>query len=65
MTQKSRGKRKLSDQQVIEIVEKFKQGLKRSVLAREYGVAHGSVSSIVYGKTYRWLTGIAPTPVAA
>lgn len=66
---KSRGKRVLSNEQVLAIVAGFNAGAKMSVLARENSVTHPTVSAIIKGRTYVWLTGIgqpaAPAPVEA
>jgi hypothetical protein len=66
---KSRGKRKLTDAQVLEIVERYNDnGVKAAQLAREYGVSHPTISAIVKGRTYVWLTKIgmpAPEPELA
>ena len=55
---KSRGVRKLSDAQVLDIVARWRNGAKQSHLAKEYGVANPSIAAIVHGRTYVWLTGI-------
>lgn len=58
---KSRGKRKLTDSQVLAIVAAYNSGDKSNTmtkLATEYGVSPPTVSAIVNGRTYVWLTGI-------
>lgn len=55
---KSRGVRKLDDSQVLDIVARWTKGAKQSHLAKEYGVANPTISAIVHGRTYVWLTGI-------
>lgn len=55
---KSRGNRKLTDEQVINIVERQRAGERQADLAREHNVTSATVSSIMCGKTYVWLTGI-------
>ncbi len=58
---KSRGKRKLTDEQVLNIVASYvprKVTLKS--FAEKYGVSLATISSIVKGRSYSWLTGIAP-----
>jgi hypothetical protein len=55
---KSRGKRKLTNEQVLAIVARVAAGEKAAHLAKEYGVSHPSVSAILNGRTYVWLTGI-------
>lgn len=56
---KSRGKRKLTDEQVIDIVTRYQAGAKQAHLAKEHGVTSPTISSIVHGRTYVWLTGIS------
>ncbi len=65
VVRKSRGKRKLTDAQVLDIVKRYTEGVKRGALATAYGVAHGTVTAIVNGKTYSWLTGIGGPKLAA
>ncbi len=61
---KSRGKRKLTNAQVLEIVARSGNGEKPSKLAKEYGVSHPSISAILKGRTYVWLTKIgAPVEI--
>lgn len=56
---KSRGKRKLTDAQVVAIVSAYQAGGNTMTkLAAEYGVSAPTVSAIVNGRTYVWLTGI-------
>ena len=55
---KSRGKRKLTDAQVLAIVSRYNSNEKQAHLAKEYGVTSPTVSAIVHGRTYVWLTGI-------
>lgn len=56
---KSRGKRKLTDAQVVAIVSAYQAGGNTMTkLAAEYGVSPPTVSAIVNGRTYVWLTGI-------
>jgi predicted DNA binding protein len=56
---KSRGKRKLTDAQVLAIVAAYQAGgITMTALAAEYGVSAPTVSSIVNGRTYVWLTRI-------
>lgn len=68
---KSRGKRKLADEQVAYIASAYKgrgKGPTMAALAAEYGIATGTVSAILKGRTYAWLTGIgveAPLAQAA
>lgn len=56
---KSRGKRKLTDAQVVAIVAAYQAGgVTMTALAVEHGVSTPTVSAIVNGRTYTWLTGI-------
>lgn len=55
---KSRGARKLTDAQVLSIVGAFNSGVTMAQLARDNTVSHGTISAIVKGRTYVWLTGI-------
>jgi uncharacterized membrane protein len=56
---KSRGKRKLTDAQVLDIVRLSAGGMTQVNLAKDFGVSTPTISSIVRGRTYGWLTGIA------
>jgi len=66
---KSRGKRKLTDDQVLAIVAAYRAGgVTMTSLAKQFEVATPTISSIVNGRTYVWLTKIglaAPAEVAA
>lgn len=58
---KSRGPRKLNDTQVQNIVATYKgrgKGPSMKAVAEQFSVSIGTVSSIIRGKTYAWLTGI-------
>ena len=55
---KSRGARKLTNEQVLSIVSAHGSGVKMAELARIHGVSNGTISAIVKGRTYVWLTGI-------
>lgn len=56
---KSRGKRKLTDDQVLAIVAAYKAGgVTMTNLGKQFEVAAPTISSIVNGRTYGWLTGI-------
>jgi len=64
---KSRGKRKLTDDQVLAIVAAYgggNNGKTMAAIAAEYGVANPTISSIVNGRTYSWLTKIGLEPLA-
>jgi hypothetical protein len=65
---KSRGKRKLVDEQVMAIVSLYKGRGKGNPtmkdIAAQFSVSIGTISAIVAGRTYAWLTGISG-PVAA
>lgn len=65
---KSRGKRKLTDDQVLAIVAAYSAGgVTMTNLAKQFEVSAPTVSSIVGGRTYVWLTKIglaAPAEVA-
>lgn len=65
---RSRGKRKLTDAQVLEIVERYRAGgITQSKLGAEYGIKGPSVAAIMTGKSYAWLTRIGvedPAPLA-
>jgi hypothetical protein len=50
--------RKLTDAQVMEIIELRESGLTLAKLAKQFGVSSTTISSIVRGKTYSWLTGV-------
>lgn len=56
---KSRGKRKLTDEQVLAIVTTYTAGgITMTNLAKLYEISAPTVSSIVNGRTYSWLTRI-------
>lgn len=56
---KSRGKRKLTDAQVLSIVAKYGVGdVTMKTLAAENSVTTATISAIIHGRTYIWLTGI-------
>lgn len=55
---KSRGKRKLLDQQVLDIVSARATGAKMTKLAADFAVSVSTISSIINGRTYAWLTKI-------
>lgn len=55
----SRGKRKLTDEQVLELVASYKpRSVTLKMLAAQYGISVGSVHAIIKGRSYAWLTGI-------
>lgn len=62
----SRGRRKLTDEQVLAMVgEYIPRVMTLKMLAVKYGVGVGSVHAIIKGRTYAWLTGIGvPTELA-
>jgi hypothetical protein len=65
---KSRGKRKLSDDQVLAIVSAYLgrgKGPTMKAIAEDYDVTVGTVSAILRGRTYVWLTNIGFAPLAA
>lgn len=64
---KSRGKRKLTDEQVLAIVAAYKAGgVTMTNLGKQFEVAAPTISSIVNGRTYGWLTKIGqPAPAVA
>lgn len=56
---KSRGKRKLTDDQVFAIVAAYQAGgVTMTNLGKQFEVSAPTVSSIVNGRTYVWLTKI-------
>lgn len=59
---KSRGKRKLTDAQVREIVASRNANTKMVEIAAHFAVTVSTISSIVNGRTYAWLTGIGVAP---
>ncbi len=62
---KSRGKRKLTDAQVLDIVSQHRAGgVTMKALAAQFSVATPTISAILNGRTYVWLTGIGATPAA-
>ena len=68
---KSRGKRKLTNEQVLDIVSQHSAGkaegqtrVTMKALAAQFGVATPTVSAILNGRTYVWLTGIGAAPVS-
>jgi len=65
---KSRGKRKLTDDQVLAIVAIYNGGgVTMKSLGIQFEVATPTISSIVNGRTYAWLTKIglpAPAEIA-
>lgn len=46
-------RRKLIDDQVRQIRERFVAGESARTLAKAFGVAHGTISNIVYGRSYK------------
>lgn len=68
----SRGRRKLTDEQVLEIVFRYQAGgVTYKQLGAEYGVKGCSIGAIFFGRSYAWLTGFnckqepEPLPLAA
>ena len=57
-TGKSHGTRKLTDEAVLTILNRYRRGEKQTHLAKEYGVTNPTIGSIVHGRTYKWLTGL-------
>lgn len=51
------GKRKLTDEQILEIISRIDDGDRISQIAKDYGVAHGVVSGINLGRYHADLTG--------
>lgn len=66
---KSRGKRKLTNDQVLAVVGLYKGRGKGNPTMREvaaqFSVSIGTISAIIAGRTYTWLTGIAGPAAAA
>ena len=50
-------KRKLSDEQVVEIRNRYANGETQTALAIEFGVSHQTIGAIVRGKTYKDVPG--------
>ena len=62
---KSRGKRKLTDDQVLAIVAAYNAGgVTMTNLGKQFEVSAPTISSIVNGRTYAWLTKISPAAPA-
>jgi hypothetical protein len=68
----SRGKRKLTDAQVLAIVHRYRAGgISQKQLGADFGVSQVNISAIVNGRSYVWLTRIgleqeqAPMALAA
>lgn len=62
----SRGRRVLSDEQVLALVAKYQpRVVTLKMLAAEYGISIGSVHAIIKGRSYAWLTGIGAAPALA
>lgn len=56
---RSRGKRKLNNDQVFAIVKAYAApGVTMKMVAAQFDISVGTVQAIVSGKTYKWLTGI-------
>ena len=49
---------KLSEKEVLEIVENYSEGISGVDLAIIYGVSPSTISRIIVGKNWTWLTGI-------
>lgn len=68
-TGKSRGARKLSDEQVLALVGEYQpRKVTLKALSAKYGISIGSVHAIIKGRSYAWLTGIGvvhPAAIAA
>jgi hypothetical protein len=63
---KSRGARKLTDAQVMELVAEYKSRVVTlKILSDKYGISIGSVHAIIKGRSYAWLTGIGVAPAVA
>jgi hypothetical protein len=66
----SRGRRKLTDEQVLAIVSRYRAGgVTQKDLATDNGVSQVNISAILNGRTYVWLTRIGlddeqPAPLA-
>jgi hypothetical protein len=52
------GRAKLKEEQVFEIIRRYKGGERQTALASHYDVSQTLVSQIVSGQTWGWLTGI-------
>lgn len=46
---------KLTKEQVIEIRNKYKNGIKQLALAESYGISKSQISSLITGRTWGWL----------
>jgi hypothetical protein len=56
---KSRGRRRLTDAQVLSIVERYRAGgVTQKELGGEHGVTQVCINAILKGRSYVWLTGI-------
>lgn len=55
----------LKTEQIGKIWRKYKKGASAAVLARDYGVSHGAILSIVRGKTWRHVTAELGPPTPA
>ena len=49
---------KLTENQILEIVELRKQGFRLSELAKKFSITPSTISNICLGKTYSSITGI-------
>jgi hypothetical protein len=55
----SRGRRKLTDAHVLQIVRRYQAGsTSHRKLASEYGVTAPAIAAILCGRSYAWLTRI-------
>lgn len=54
---------KLTEEQVSELYEKYQSGRTGYSLAKEYGVADGTIYSILNGHSWYWVTGVPRNPL--
>jgi hypothetical protein len=47
---------KLTEQNVIDIIDKNKNGVSQNKLSKEYGVSRRNIQDIFYGKTWKKIT---------
>jgi len=64
-TNKSRGARKLTNNQILEIVAIYREThATQKKISKHYNVSQVTISNILRGRTYAWLTGIGREQLA-